>query len=57
MRGPSRSGPFTKVATVTGTGYVDASVARRAQYAYYVRAYDRAGNVSAGSAIAVVFVT
>jgi aryl-phospho-beta-D-glucosidase BglC (GH1 family) len=56
-RGPSRSGPFSKVATVTGTSYLDTTVARRTQYAYYVRAYDRAGNISAGSGVAVVFVT
>jgi chitodextrinase len=56
-RGPSRSGPFVKVATVTGTGFVDMSVVPRTQYAYYVKAYDRAGNVSAGSGTAVVYVT
>jgi hypothetical protein len=57
FRGPSRSGPFVKVATVTGPGYVDATVSRRAQYAYYVRAYDKAGNRSPNSAVAVVYVT
>ena len=56
-RGPSRSGPFVKVATVTSVGYQDASVLRRAQYAYYVVAIDNAGNRSAGSGIAVVYVS
>jgi hypothetical protein len=56
-RGPSRSGPFTKVATVTGAGYNDGSVLRRTQYAYYVVAFDGAGNRSAASGIAVVYVS
>jgi fibronectin type 3 domain-containing protein len=56
-RGPSRSGPFTKVATVTGAGYTDASVLRRTQYAYYVVAFDGAGNRSAASGVAVVYVS
>lgn len=57
FRGSSRSGPFTKVATVTGAGFTDASVLRRTQYAYYVVAFDAAGNRSAASGIAVVYVS
>lgn len=56
-RGPSRSGPFVKVATVTGAGYMDSSVLRRTQYAYYVVAVDGAGNRSPASGVAVVYVT
>jgi hypothetical protein len=57
FRGSSRSGPFTKIATVTSVGYVDSAVALRTSYAYYVRAYDKAGNRSANSSVAVVYVT
>ncbi|HET7721270.1 MAG TPA: hypothetical protein VFK43_14995, partial [Acidimicrobiales bacterium] len=56
-RGPSRSGPFTKVATVTSVGYWDMSVLRRTQYAYYIVAVDGAGNRSLPSGIAVVYVS
>ncbi len=56
-RGPTRSGPFVKVTTVSSVGYVDPSVFRRSQYAYYVIAIDGAGNRSGASSIAVVYVT
>jgi hypothetical protein len=56
-RGPTRSGPFVKVATVSSAGYVDLSVLRRSQYAYYVIAIDGAGNRSAASSTAVVYVS
>jgi hypothetical protein len=57
FRAPSRSGPFLRIAIVKGAPYIDAAVVLRSQYAYYVRAYDKAGNRSANSAITVVYVT
>jgi hypothetical protein len=57
FRSSSRSGPFIKVATVTTVGYVDGLVSRQAGYTYYVRAFDKAGNRSANSNTAFVYVT
>ena len=42
------------IGTTTGTSYTDASVASSTTYAYAVRAYDAAGNVSAASNAASV---
>ena len=42
-------GPFTQVGTTTSVAYTDAGLYRRTGYAYYVKAYDAAGNRSAAS--------
>jgi chitodextrinase len=56
FRSSSPSGPWTQVATTTGTTFVDKS-ATRGTYWYFVRAYDRAGNRSAASPTATATVS
>ncbi|HEV8253997.1 MAG TPA: Ig-like domain-containing protein [Vicinamibacteria bacterium] len=43
------SGPFTQIATTTGTSYTNTGLPRQATRYYYVKAFDAAGNVSAAS--------
>ena len=43
------AGPFSKVATITGTSYTNGGLLRGKTYWYYVVAYDGAGNRSAPS--------
>lgn len=50
-RSKSATGTFTRVATVSGTSYIDDALARRTRYYYKVRAYDAAGNLSPLSAV------
>jgi|GEM_PF-973212 hypothetical protein len=57
FRSTSPVGPWTRVATTTGTTWVDRTVSRLTAYWYVVRAYDRAGNRSASSPTATVVVT
>ena len=49
-RSDSSGGPYTTIATVTGTSYTDTSVAQGATYYYIVRALDTSFNRSAESA-------
>ena len=42
-------GPFTKIATTTGTSYTNSGLSKGATYWYYVVAYDNAGNRSTPS--------
>ncbi|OFW10508.1 MAG: hypothetical protein A3H96_25110 [Acidobacteria bacterium RIFCSPLOWO2_02_FULL_67_36] len=48
-RATSASGPFTQVATVSGTSYTNTGLRKGRTYYYYVKAFDAAGNVSAAS--------
>ncbi len=49
-RASAASGPFSLLTTTTATSYTNSGLARSAQYWYYVKARDAAGNVSAASA-------
>jgi hypothetical protein len=46
------AGPFTKIATTTGTSYTNGGLVRGRTYWYYVVAYDGAGNRSGRSPVA-----
>lgn len=48
-RRSSGTAAFVRIADATGTSYVDGGLPRRTSYAYEVRAYDAAGNLSAFS--------
>ena len=56
LRGSSSGGPYTKLALLTGTDYVDSDVAEGSTYYYVVRSVDtsfnRSGNSSEASATA-----
>lgn len=48
-RATSAGGPFSQIATTTGTTYTNSGLTSGTTYYYYVKAYDAAGNVSAAS--------
>jgi beta-lactamase superfamily II metal-dependent hydrolase len=51
-RGSSASGPFTQIATTTGTTYTNSGLTSGSTWYYYVTAVDAAGNVSPPSSTA-----
>ena len=51
-RATSSSGPFARIAGTTQTTYTNSGLTQNTTYWYYVRAIDRAGNVSADSTTA-----
>lgn len=53
-RAPAATGPWSTVATTTGTRVTDRGLTRGRTYWYAVRAVDGAGNVSAASAVVSV---
>lgn len=48
-RASNASGPFSQIATTTGTGYTNTGLPNGATFFYYVTASDAAGNVSPAS--------
>ena len=48
-RSSSPSGPFTQIATTTGTTYTNGGLTSGSTWSYQIKAFDQAGNVSAAS--------